>query len=232
MKKLIKKFIPGACVNYFNKLRRRVKLRQQSTYEVFTDIYRNNHWGSSESISGEGSMIEQTQTLIIELGKLFKEKRFSSILDIPCGDFNWMKKVDLENIDYIGADIVEDLIEKNKKKYHDRENIRFMVLNLIKDPLPKSDLIIVRDCLVHLSNKDVINAIKNIKSSGSKYLLTTTFTNLSLNSDILTGEWRPLNLLCAPFNLSNPLLVINENCTEGNGEYSDKSMALWEIESL
>jgi hypothetical protein len=116
MKKLIKKFIPGACVNYFNKLRRRVKLRQQSTYEVFTDIYRNNHWGSSESISGEGSMIEQTQTLIIELGKLFKEKRFSSILDIPCGDFNWMKKVDLENIDYIGADIVEDLIEKNKKK--------------------------------------------------------------------------------------------------------------------
>jgi hypothetical protein len=107
-----------------------------------------------------------------------------------------------------------------------------MVLNLIKDPLPKSDLIIVRDCLVHLSNKDVINAIKNIKSSGSKYLLTTTFTNLSLNSDILTGEWRPLNLLCAPFNLSNPLLVINENCTEGNGEYSDKSMALWEIESL
>jgi hypothetical protein len=90
-------------------------------------------------------------------------------------------------------------------------------------------LIFVRDCFVHLSYKDIDSAIKNIKSSASKYLLTTTFTNHHLNVDILTGEWRPLNLQVQPFNFSTPILVINENCTEGNGEFIDKSMALWEI---
>lgn len=102
---------------------------------------------------------------------------------------------------------------------------------MITDPLPQNDLIIVRDCLVHLSYKDIYNAIKNIKSSGSKYLLTTTFTNHDLNHDIVTGDWRAINLQ-KPFNFSSPLLVINENCTQGSGEYSDKAMALWEIDKI
>jgi hypothetical protein len=93
-------------------------------------------------------------------------------------------------------------------------------------------MIIVRDCLVHLSYEDINSAIKNIKSSGSKYLLTTTFTNYHLNHDIVTGDWRPLNLQEKPFNFSSPILVINENCTEGNGEYKDKSMAMWDISKV
>lgn len=98
--------------------------------------------------------------------------------------------------------------------------------------MPKSDIVIIRDCLVHFSYEDIFNAIKNIKSSGSKYLLTTTFTNNHFNHDIVTGHWRRLNLLEKPFNFPSPILVINENCTEGNGESKDKSMALWEIDKI
>jgi hypothetical protein len=155
-----------------------------------------------------------------------------SVLDLPCGDFNWMQRVDMSNVEYIGGDIVEDLIKSNIKQYKERENITFQVLNLITDTLPKSDLIFARDCLVHLPFKEVNSAINNIKSSGSKYLLTTTFTNRKKNNDIVTGDWRPLNLQEKPFNFPTPILIINENCTENNGQYNDKSMALWDISKL
>ncbi len=229
MKKLIKKFIPDWLLEWY---RNSSKLRNVSTKEVFTEIYNSNHWKSSESISGPGSEIKQTESLINDLGKLLIDMNIVSVLDLPCGDFNWMQKVDLSKIDYVGADIVEELIKRNTRNNKDKKNLKFIVLDLITDPLPKSDLIIVRDCLVHLSYKDINSAIKNIRSSGSKYLLTTTFTNYRPNHNIATGSWRPLNLQEKPFNFSPPILIINENYTEGNGEYKDKSMALWDINKI
>ncbi len=233
MKKFIKKFIPQPILRWYGKRHPNVvKFRSMNTHEVFTDIYQNNHWRSSESISGKGSVIEQTETLIHDLEKLLKDFKITSVLDLPCGDFNWMQRVDLTGINYIGADIVQELITTNIDLFKERENLKFEVLNLIADPLPKSELILVRDCLVHLSFDDIAKAIQNMKASGSKYLLTTTFTNRKKNYDIVTGDWRPINLQKKPFNFTEPLLLINENCKESNGEYRDKSMALWELDKL
>lgn len=203
-----------------------------STSEVFTYIYNNNHWKSTESISGEGSEFEQTTKLITDLNKLLIDMNIKSVLDLPCGDFNWMQNVDLSKIDYIGADIVQELISVNIKRLKNREKLKFEVLDIIRDTLPKSDLIIVRDCFVHLSYKDICSAIDTIKLSGSKYLLATTFTDNRINYDIITGDWRPLNLQANPFKFPTPILVINENCTEDNGKYSDKSMALWDLSKI
>lgn len=38
---------------------------------------------------------------------MLKKYSIKSILDIPCGDFSWMKKIELDGIEYIGADIVK-----------------------------------------------------------------------------------------------------------------------------
>lgn len=72
-------------------------------------------------------------------------------------------------------------------------------------------------------------ALNNFIASQSRHLLTTTFTNHSCNHDIRTGRWRPLNLGIEPFNFPKPILVINENCTEGEMNYTDKSLALWDL---
>lgn len=232
MKELLKKVTPKFIINYYGRFLNNMKFRNMKTDEVFTKIYKSNHWTSNESISGKGSELNQTSNLISELNNLIIDFNITSILDIPCGDFNWMQKVNLENINYLGADIVEELINQNKFKYEQSEKLKFCVLNLISDPLPKCDLIIVRDCLVHLSNVDINNAIQNIKLSGAKYLLSTTFVNHKRNHDIVTGNWRAINLQEKPYNFSIPVLIINENCTEGFGEYNDKSMALWEISKL
>lgn len=233
MKKIIKKFIPAwLLIRYKSRIKNKSKFRDMNTHDVFTEIYKSNHWQSSESISGTGSEIKQTESLVNDLNKLFIDKNIKSVLDLPCGDFKWMQKVNLSNIDYIGGDIVEELINSNVSQFIENKNLKFKVINLIADPLPVCDIIIVRDCLVHLSYKDINSAIENMKSSGCKYLLTTTFTDKNLNHDIATGEWRPINLQQKPFSFPDPILVINENCTEENQEFKDKSMALWELSKL
>ncbi len=50
--------------------------------------------------------------------------------------------------------------------------------------------------------------------------------------DIGKGLWRTLNLEIHPFHFPKPITVINEHCTEGNGEYSDKSLELWLLEDI
>lgn len=203
----------------------------QTTEKIFENIYKNNSWKGVSSVSGRGSEPEQTGNIIKELPDLFESLNIFSILDIPCGDFNWMKKINLNNYRYVGADIVKEIIINNKKLYG-KENISFRHLNLIKDPLPQADLILARDCLVHFSYRDIFKALKNICRSGSEYLLTTTFPGRKSNRDIVTGKWRPLNLQLEPFCLPEPIKIINEKCTEGGLFYADKSLGLWEITDI
>ncbi len=68
------------------------------------------HWGKVESLSGPGSSLEQTSTVRILLPYIFTKYNVQTILDLPCGDFNWMQKVDLGSCEYIGADIIQHLI--------------------------------------------------------------------------------------------------------------------------
>ena len=142
-----------------------------------------------------------------------------------------MRNIPLENISYIGADIVGQIIQQNQDKY-EKKNISFRKLDLIRDELPKTDVILCRDCIVHLSFDDALKALLNICRSKSTYLLTTTFTQRSMNTDIITGQWRTLNLQVSPFEFSSPLRVINEECTEWNGAFPDKSLGLWRIKDI
>ena len=196
-----------------------------SVKEKFTEIYEKNLWCSPESVSGGGSEMQNTKVIRRELPVLIQKFGIKSILDIPCGDWNWMKDVDLCGASYIGADIVEPLIGLNKANY---TNVDFRVLDLINDTLPKVDLIFTRDCLGHLSNDNVLKAIRNCQESGSKYLLATSFTKWDMNPDIENGGWKCINLMIPPFQL-NPIYLINEDCQEGYPHYNDKCMILFQL---
>ena len=198
---------------------------------VFTDIYRNNTWGGLHSVSGPGSELAQTDRIIRALPALFRRFNIRSMLDIPCGDFHWMQWVDLAGVDYIGADIVPEIIDHNRTDRATR-NVRFESLDLLHDPLPAVDLILCRDCLVHFDFDAIAHTLDNIRASGSRYLLTTTFTGDRTNSDISTGGWRPLALESPPFRWPPPLQIIQEGCHEKGGAYADKALALWRIEDI
>jgi hypothetical protein len=228
LRRLAKK-IPGATQAY--QALRAMAGRKWSRQAVFEDIFRGNKFGGTVSVSGAGSEVRQTRSLIEQLPRLMREQGVRSVLDIPCGDFFWMRHVDLAGIDYLGADIVEELVERNQR-IHGKDGIRFRKLDLVKDRLPPADLILCRDCLVHLSFAEAQRSLRNICASGAKLILTTTFPERTTNADIRTGEWRTLNLQLAPFLLPHPLRLINEGCSEADGAYADKSLGLWKIEDV
>ncbi|PKN38356.1 MAG: hypothetical protein CVU62_05750 [Deltaproteobacteria bacterium HGW-Deltaproteobacteria-2] len=207
--------------------------RLKSNKAKFTEIYATGGFtGKRHPSSGIGSSLEQTAVIRQEIAKLLVDYKIRSLVDVPCGDFTWMSIVNLEGVEYQGFDIVEHIIVANKKKYA-AHNLKFGVLDIVKEMPTKADLIFCRDCLVHLSNLDALKALSNLKKSGSSYLLTTTFPNADENVDMVSARgWRPLNLQKQPFNLPEPLLLINENCTESGGIYSDKSLGLWLIKNL
>lgn len=197
----------------------------------FSGFYTSNFWQGAQSVSGPGSDPEQTAVIRKRLPGLFESYRIRTVLDIPCGDFSWMKDVPLKLSRYIGADIVDDLVSANSALYADHCR-SFTKLNAAKDHLPQVDLILSRDCLVHFSARDIMAALRNFQRSRSSYLLTTTFTDRQHNISIETGRWRPINLEAPPFNLPPPMEIINEHCTQQGGRYSDKSLALWGLASI
>lgn len=194
--------------------------------ERFAKIYADNMFKGAESRSGAGSDLAQTAIVREALPVLLKQLRVDSVLDAPCGDWFWMREVDLPVSKYIGVDIVSSMILKNQTLYGTGK-IEFRCINLAEEVAPKVDLIFSRDCLVHLSFADIHRIISHFKQSGSKYLLTTTFSALEVNEDLGDGFWRPLNMQQAPFNFPEPLRLINECCSEDGSKYSDKCLGLW-----
>ena len=109
-----------------------------------------------------------------------------------------LKNVD---VDYIGSDIVEDLIVSNKK--NEKNNIKFIKLDIRTDKLPVSDLMICRDCLFHFSYEDIYKFLDNFLNSDIKYILLTSHLNIKdkfENRNIDTGDFRKIDLFSKPFN--------------------------------
>tara|TARA_R110002072_G_scaffold125361_2_gene261302 strand:- start:104 stop:856 length:753 start_codon:yes stop_codon:yes gene_type:complete len=223
LKKVIRKAPGVGLLIRLRELRRAWILRGRDPEDVFTVIYEENTWNSS-SASGLGSELQNVRAIMRQIPALLRELEVDSLLDLPCGDYNWMQRLDLGAVQYVGADIVTALIERNRMLH---EGVRFEILDLLKDDLPPADLILCRDCLVHLSFADIELALKNLCRSKVKYLLTTTFTNRSTNQDIVTGQWRALNLTRPPFSFPPPLKVLEEEF-----EVVDKALALWEVDVL
>lgn len=166
------------------------RLRSAQRHKVFSEIYKGNGWHDHESVSGPGSNTLATAHIRAALPELIRDLGITSLLDIPCGDYAWMKKVDL-GVPYIGADLVPDLITRNRAAY---PGVDFRVVDLLQDKLPEADAIFCRDCLVHLSLRDVEQAVANIRQSGTRFLMTTTFPDLRENQDTVTPYWRALNM--------------------------------------
>jgi hypothetical protein len=195
--------------------------------ELFSEIFHKNEWRCAESASGAGSTLGWTKNLRAGLPLLLKGLGVKTFLDVPCGDFNWAKEVDWGGIHYIGGDIVASLIEKNMELYDD-EMTSFKQIDLSKDELPKADIILVRDCLMHMSVGDAGKCLKNIQNSDIKYILASTYphkkqNNLSFRTSASLSRH---NLEADPLNLPKPILYLND----ANRHVSEKLLGLWNNE--
>ncbi len=198
--------------------------------DVFTEIYRENFWLGTKSRSGQGSTLGTTAVIRQELSQLFDMFKIESILDAGCGDYYWMRTVDMKGRLYFGADIVPEMIEKNRECFAD-DNHHFLCLNLAEDILPKVDMVICRDVLAHLDAQTVCKVLRNLKASGSTFLLATTHET-GKNRSIVPGNHYPYDLTAAPFSLPEPLILIRETTAEDSSLQDKKAMGLWLLQDL
>ena len=200
----------------------------------FSYIYKTKYWkGSGDgSLSGAGSNEITTSKIKRELQIFFKETNIQSILDIPCGDWKWMSTMDFTKINYMGSDVVKEMIDHNNKRYSS-DNIKFKVQSLIDDNLDKADMIIVRDLLVHLDTSDILKCLKNIKKHNFKYIAITNYPMLKVqHQDKFMGDkWRPINLSGEPFNLKQPDYNLDDTSIVQDHDI-DKYLSVWTNENF
>lgn len=233
---------PKQLINFIlDKLRnRKRKFYEQNLFKIksvedkFTKIYNDNYWLDKESRSGTGSSLSSTENIRNHLPKIFDKFKIKKVFDAPCGDFNWIHHVIKQNdVDYLGSDIVEDLINSNKKKF-ENDRIKFKKLDIRMDKIPKSDLMICRDCLFHFSYEDINLFLKNFLSSDIKYILLTinpTEEENFKNKDIITGDFRLTNFFLEPFNFKKNYIYSFEDKDVKETEIS-KNMYLFTKEQI
>lgn len=178
--------------------------------EVFTQIYETGEWDRDSSTgnqkndaketSGTGSSIDNALIYVEYLKDFFKKKQIKSVVDLGCGDWQISRHIDWKGIEYSGVDVVEYIIERNKKLYG-AKNITFIKADGTEFSLPKADVLICKDVLQHLTFKDILSFITQLKKY--KYCIIvndvdpTTLT--CENVDMPRGYYRPIDLTKAPF---------------------------------
>lgn len=191
--------------------------------------------------SGPGSTLENSQNMreslatIIDRLKILLNKRKIRVLDAPCGDMTWMSVFLSERKDviYSGYDIIPQNIENAKEKYS-HETWYFRQLDMLKDQIRGDyDLVVNRHVSIHLSLVDSIQMFHNIQQSKSKFLVTTTFPDVTLNDDLYYAEDKPLNrgfhrlnLELYPFHFPTPI------CINPDSKEMNQHMALWRLDDL
>lgn len=196
---------------------------------AFEGIYKNNIWlvKDGESKSGDGSDLAATRRVIEPLQKLLRELDCKCLVDLGCGDFNWMRLVVANAaFQYVGCDIAKSVVEQNTQKFQS-DVVRFQHLNACEQELPAGDVVICREVLFHLSFEDIARVIENVRSSGATYFLTTLDKSIWFNSNIVSGDFRNINLLIRPFHLPEPIMTIADD-----GIRPGRVLAAWRISQL
>ena len=217
--------------SYCNTKLRTLRYAKMSRQDIFNSIYKNRTWTGMQNeipVSGRGSMLANTKEVRKGLEEILIRYAINSMVDIGCGDFTWMQKTNLRGVHYSGTEIVPVLVQKNEKLFGS-STLKFIELDICKHDLPEADLILCRDCLVHLSLAEISMAIKNIQSSNSSYLLATTFKGITENKQIVTGLWRPINLELPPFNFASPEFYLQEDDQPANSNGIEKTLGFWKL---
>ncbi len=194
--------------------------------QVFSRYYRENHWGNPESRSGKGSSLAGSQYVREILPTWFRDYGIRRLLDAPCGDFHWMRHLVSELDEYVGADIVADLVRDVSERFGG-PGVRFIQADLTRDPLPQMDAALCRDFLGHLPLALGLAALANLRRSGATYLIS--HSDPGENRDVPVGGFVWINLCAPPFDFPEPLA---EAAEPHNGGKNVRRIGLWRFSDL
>jgi SAM-dependent methyltransferase len=204
--------------------------RAQRFARTFQKVVKRDGATNRSIASGGGSTREYTLATRSHLHTVVTAFGVRSILDIPCGDFQWMP-IFLDahpEIRYFGADIVRALIAEHTSRFSDRPQWAFGVADMVRDfPAGEFDLVHMRDALQHLSPGDAVSVITSLRiQSRFRYWMVTDYEGVTHNreSRIRNKGWdfQYHNLRLPPYSLPPPLMRFNESA-------DGKTLALYRI---
>ena len=205
-------------------------VQSESLRKRFDRIYEQGGWSNGKwgSASGAGSTLSYTENLRPRLSRVLAKLQIKSLLDAPCGDFEWFKEVPVPpNMIYVGMDIVRDLVRKNQRDFSSERRL-FVAGDITADPLPKVDLMMCRDCLFHLPNASIASFLKNFLLSGIPWLLLTSHHN-SENQELSERRgFRKLNFEISPYCFPKPRLAIKDF----EVGFPPRHLCLWSAEEI
>lgn len=204
-----------------------------------------------ESVNGPGSTLGATEYLREWLPDVFASYEIKTMLDAPCGDTNWMRRVDLGDVRYVGWDVDPILIVQNSDSPEWQGRATFQSVSLLEvEAVPCFDLIFCRDFFQHLPNEAIVEVLGKFVVSGSSYLITNHYVRSNnwnhdcpLDSghygainknELLPGYYyRPVNIEQTPFSLKGRLESIVEPVLEEE-DFSNyiQEMVLFDLEAM
>ena len=205
---------------------RKLSYLNGDTAERFTRIYDEGVWRHGQTDtpgSGAGSSLEATSALRAELPGLLTRIDAQRLVDIGCGDLTWLRETKIP-CGYVGMYIVPAVIEENRRI---RPDLEFVAGDVIHEALPDGDVVLCREILFHLSFADARATLRNILSKPRRYILATTDSSTWFNADVPTGDFRPVNLMAAPFRFPKPAASIDDSAMAPK-----RVLGLWAVEGL
>jgi len=207
--------------------------------EDLQKIFEHRDWSrGTEGVSKSGfnASLRSTKRLRAAFPALFADYQIKRFVDAPCGDFFWMQHVDLTGIEYWGLEISKTLNDFNQQFASPMRH--FALGDITSDPLPAADLLMVRDCLVHLQFDMRWAFFENFVASGITWLLITSWIRPDNRWVYKNGGEKSFNMMAAPFSFPAPerfILETADRLPEGeaeNLETTHRGMGLWHRDAI
>lgn len=153
-------------------------------------------WGGH---SGAGSDAFHTTPYRAFVDTFMRLNDVRTVVDIGCGDWQFSRLMNFEGIDYLGLDVVPELMTSNQQRFGGPGR-RFAEMPDALDDVPGGDLLLMKDVLQHLPDATIADFAKQVVPRFRWALLTNSFEKLDTprNTDTAIGGFRCLDLAAAP----------------------------------
>ena len=190
--------------------------------------------GPGSSLDFAQEMTAALHVIIGELKRYLGTERIR-LLDVPCGDLQWMSRFlqTRSDIDYTGIDIVSNVIEHHRSMFADR-GWKFLNLDIVSQSINVTDydLIMTRQMTQHLVHTDVIRILHKFSNvtmlhRRPAFLLATTYPNTAYNAKLdlhSSIRYALQNLEIKPFRLEPPRCLFRDGPAS-----SAHYMGLWQL---
>ena len=134
------------------------------TLAQWEEIYEFGGWEGEGS--GPGSKLTHNLVLIDYLNDFIEQNSVSSLIDLGCGDLQWMPHVFASYLEYVGVDFCKNVLDKNKANH---PNQNFIHANF-KDLTESKELSFSKD-VIHHDRDDMFKNFEKISELGSRYCM-------------------------------------------------------------